>query len=151
MKLKIALIAVLTMVLSAPVFADGFYLSIGGPQYEQRHDWQRHDRGHDKRYDRDDWRHGKPGPVIQIGWRNDRCEPAGRWETVTRQEWVPGYYEKVWVPEKREVIQHRGYVDHCGRYHPGWTEVRVICPAHYENRWHEGYYRTWTERVWVRY
>ena len=55
----------------------------------------------------------------------------GHWE-MTR-EWVPGGWERVWIP---------GYRDRWGRGAPGHYENRQA-PGYYEERkvWVEGYYR----------
>lgn len=130
-------------VASLPAFADDWKKdSRKGKDYKRYEHRDRYDYRH-----RDSHSHIRISPGVGI---NFHFGPSGRWEYVTRKEWVPGYYERVWVPEKREEIHHRAYTDRYGRYHRAWTEVRIVRPAGYEKVWREGYYKTYTERVWVR-
>lgn len=93
------------------------------------------------------WYPYPPGRSHRDRYRDDcRC---GHWETIEKRVWVPGYHERVWVPPVTRTIHHPGYRDRCGRYIPGRTEVRVIREGYYRNEWHEGYYKTERERVWV--
>ena len=56
---------------------------------------------------------------------------SGHWEST--REWLPGTWERVWVP---------GYYDHWGKWVRGHYEGRQT-PGHYVERriWVEGYYR----------
>jgi hypothetical protein len=71
-------------------------------------------------------------PAPEHHYRLPRQEYApGRWE-MTR-EWVPGAWERVWIP---------GYYDRWGNRVAGHYENRQV-PGYYEERrvWVEGYYR----------
>lgn len=63
----------------------------------------------------------------------------GRYELRTVQKWVPGHYERVWVPERcRTQHKHRGHVTRCrGGY--------------YDQVFRPGQYVTAQEWVWVPY
>lgn len=71
--------------------------------------------------------HGpRPGPP-----RNQE----GRYELKLVQQWVPGRYEQVWVPEQ------------C-KYKPRWGTVKCR-GGYYDQRWVEGHYETVEQWVWV--
>lgn len=59
----------------------------------------------------------------------------GRYELRLVQQWVPGRYEQVWVPEK------------C-KYRPRWGTVKCR-GGYYEQQWVEGHYETAEQWVWV--
>ena len=59
----------------------------------------------------------------------------GRYEMRTVQTWVPGYSERVWVPED------------C-RYHPRRNRTRCR-GGYYSEQWVEGHYEQRPEWVWV--
>jgi hypothetical protein len=71
-------------------------------------------------------------PAPEHHYRPPRQEyVSGHWE-MTR-EWVPGAWERVWIP---------AYHDRWGNRAPGHYENRQV-PGYYEERrvWVEGYYR----------
>ncbi|ADO68788.1 hypothetical protein [Stigmatella aurantiaca] len=59
----------------------------------------------------------------------------GRYELQTVQEWSPGRYEKVWVPEECRYRPRRG--------------VQQCQGGYYEQRWVPGRYETVEKWVWV--
>jgi hypothetical protein len=59
----------------------------------------------------------------------------GRYELKLTQQWVPGRYEQVWVPEDCRYRPRRGTTKCRGGY--------------YEQRWVEGRYETVEQWVWV--
>lgn len=134
---KALLAVVLVAGTAVPAFADGFRFEIftgrGKAVYETGD------------------RHHQP-------YRHRTVEPCncGYWKTIEKKVWVPGYYEKVWVPPRTETIRHGKHRGHKGRYgHPGkhgrgHQEVCVVREGYYRNVWHEGYYKTERERVWMR-
>jgi hypothetical protein len=97
----------------------------------------RDDRWHDDDDDRPDVR-------VEAHVHSGRCahgpEPRphagpGRYEVRTVREWVPGYTERVWVPERCKS-KHHGRVMRC---RGGYYEDRVV----------EGYYAPREQWVWV--
>jgi hypothetical protein len=82
-----------------------------------------------------------PPPIpVPVGVYSPPVEPngsapqeyaPGHWEMI--REWVPGTWERVWVP---------GYHNRWGRWVPGHYENRQT-PGYYADRkvWVEGYYR----------
>ena len=75
--------------------------------------------------------HGPPAPPP------GRASAAGRYELQPVQRWVPGYHEKVWVPE---VCQEKR------RPH----RRKLVCEGgYYQERWVEGRHETVQEWVWV--
>lgn len=72
------------------------------------------------------------------------CPPARQWidghyQTVTRQVWVPGRTERVWVPPT-----YATRYDACGN--PYQVQVQ---PGFWRTVQHPGCYENRTERVWV--
>ena len=64
-------------------------------------------------------------------------ESQGRYEMRTTQQWVPGQYTQVWVPEQ------------CVSRQRGWG-TRVRCrPGFYDQRWTPGHYVSAQQWVWV--
>ena len=59
----------------------------------------------------------------------------GHYELRQVQQWVPGRYEQVWVPQDCRYRPRRGTTQCRGGY--------------YEQRWVEGYYQTAEQWVWV--
>jgi hypothetical protein len=59
----------------------------------------------------------------------------GRYELRLVQQWVPGRYEQVWVPQD------------C-RYKPRWGTTKCR-GGYYDQRWVEGHYQTAEQWVWV--
>ncbi|MDY7232308.1 hypothetical protein [Hyalangium rubrum] len=105
-------------------------------RYDDRRD--RHDR-HD-RHDRRD-RRGRFEVHIHTGNCHHGPQPAppqneqGRYELRLTQQWVPGRYEQVWVPQD------------C-RYRPR-RAVTKCTGGYYDQRWVEGRYETVEQWVWV--
>jgi hypothetical protein len=94
------------------------------------------DGNHDRRYGRapryehnhnSDCRHG-PQPTPP---QNEQ----GRYELKLTQQWVPGRYEQVWVPQDCRYKPRRGTTQCRGGY--------------YDQRWVEGRYETVEQWVWV--
>jgi hypothetical protein len=92
---------------------------------------------HDRQYGRpvhghvhgSDCRHGaQPAPP-----QNQQ----GRYELRLVQQWVPGRYEQVWVPQDCRYKPRRGTTKCQGGY--------------YDQRWVEGHYETAQQWVWVPY
>jgi hypothetical protein len=73
------------------------------------------------------YRHGQPPPAP----RNQQ----GRYELRTVQQWVPGRYEQVWVPQQ------------CN-YKPRWGTTKCR-GGYYDQRWVEGRYQNVEQWVWV--
>jgi len=62
----------------------------------------------------------------------------GRYETVSRQVWIPGCVERVWI----EPVFELRY-DSCG------IAIRVqVCPGHWENVQRAGHYELRSVREW---
>jgi len=59
----------------------------------------------------------------------------GRYELRTVQQWVPGRYEQVWVPQQCNYKPRRGVTKCRGGY--------------YDQRWVEGRYQAVEQWVWV--
>lgn len=59
----------------------------------------------------------------------------GRYELRLVQQWVPGRYEQVWVPEQCNYKPRRG--------------VKKCRAGYYDQRWVEGHYETAEQWVWV--
>ncbi len=124
---------------NAQVQAQGFR---GGP--EQTYSWGHgddrqyrdrdddHDRwGHDHdRWDHDNDRWGRhtPQPPAPQGQQ-------GRYELKSVQQWVPGRYEQVWVPQDYNCRPRWGSPNCTGGY--------------YNQQWVEGHYETVQQWVWV--
>ena len=93
----------------------------------------------------DDRRGGRPRGSIEVHVHSDRCEHQhgeGRYELQRTQRWVPGYHQKVWVPE----VCHEKHRRHGHGHKHGH---KVVCQGgYYEQRWVEGRYETVEE--WVR-
>lgn len=62
-------------------------------------------------------------------------QQQGRYELRTVQQWVPGRYEQVWVPEQCHYKPRRGVTKCRGGY--------------YDQRWVEGHYENVEQWVWV--
>ena len=111
----------------------------GGYRGDDRRDDHRDGRwnDHDRQYGRpayghvhsSDCRHGtQPAPP-----QNQQ----GRYELRQVQQWVPGRYEQVWVPQD------------C-RYKPRWGTTKCR-GGYYDQRWVEGHYQVAEQWVWVPY
>lgn len=85
-------------------------------------------------------------PVVRVVHR-----PAGRWEWRETRVWVPGYYEKNWLPPRYEVVFVSGHFDAHGVWINSHQERRLVAEGHYRNEWHPGYYRVEHRKVWVPY
>ena len=116
---------------NAQVQAQGF-TQVYGPT----NSWGHGDDDHDRR-DRDDDRWGHDH---DRGYRRTPQPPApqsqqGRYELKYVQQWVPGNYQQVWVPES------------C-RYRPRWG-TQQCTPGHYDQQWVDGHYESVQQWVWV--
>jgi hypothetical protein len=90
---------------------------------------------------------GFRGGYGQVHVHTDACrhgpQPAppqgqqGRYELRDTQQWVPGRYQQVWVPEQCRFRPRHGY---------------STCRAgYYDQQWVEGHYETTQQWVWVPY
>jgi hypothetical protein len=108
-----------------------------------------HGGGHgERRWDRDrdesERRRHRPGRIevhVHNGYCNHSPQPPppqyqqGRYELRQEHQWVPGYYQQVWVPEDCRYKGRRGAVKCKG--------------GHYEQQWVPGRYETVEKWVWV--
>ena len=114
----------------SPAESQGFR---GGYRGDDRRDGRWND--HDRQYGRpayghvhsSDCRHGaQPAPT--------QNQQQGRYELRQVQQWVPGRYEQVWVPQDCRYSPRRG------------TKCRG---GYYDQRWVEGHYQVAEQWVWV--
>jgi hypothetical protein len=112
--------------------AQGFH---GGWNGERSWDRERDDR---------ERRHYRPGRIevhVHNGYCNHAPQPTppqyqqGRYELRYEQQWVPGYYQQVWVPEECKYKPRRGVTKCRGGY--------------YDQQWVPGRYETVEKWVWV--
>jgi hypothetical protein len=105
--------------------AQGFH---GGDNSGYRWDRERDDR------ERRRYRPGRVEAHVHSAYCNHSQQPQppqyqqGRYELRYEQQWVPGYYHQVWVPQECKYKPRRG-VTKCrdGYYEQQWV------PGHYEN------------------
>lgn len=64
-------------------------------------------------------------------------QQSGRYELRAVSQWVPGYYEQVFVPGQCYTKQKK------------WRTRTVCTEGHYEDRWVEGRYEQTQQWVWV--
>ena len=62
---------------------------------------------------------------------------SGHYETRTTQQWVPGFYETVFVPGVCQTRQHR------------WRTVTRCSQGGYQQVYRDGHYVAAQEQVWV--
>ncbi len=120
-------------------------------EFQHQHDGtevqaQGYHGGYDQpqRWDNDDSRRYGRAP-IQVHVHTGACRHGeqprppqnqqGRYELKIVQQWVPGRYEQVWVPEQCHYKPRRGVTKCRGGY--------------YEQRWVEGRYENVEQWVWV--
>ncbi len=88
---------------------------------------------------------GPPHRAPTRGYHTPRPPPPpvpharGRYELVTHDRWVEGYYVKDWVPERCHEVRRRG---------PRHKRMRCD-PGYYTDRWVPGHYEKVQEWVWV--
>ena len=78
-------------------------------------------------------------------------KPRGHWVWRETRVWVPGYYENVWVPPEYRDVWISACANSHGHFIRGHWERRLVRPGYHKKVWHEGYYRTERNRVWVPY
>jgi hypothetical protein len=106
----------------AQVQAQGFR---GTPS--QTYSWGHADYDHNRRDDR--WYRHTPQPPAPY-------HQHGRYELKYVQQWVPGRYDQVWVPQD------------CS-YRPRWGSPNCT-GGYYNQQWVDGHYETVEQWVWVR-
>ena len=75
--------------------------------------------------------------------RQHREWVPGHYETEIEKAWIPGFYEKVWVPPvTRRVWVRRRH----GRGH--WEE-EIVRRGRYRKVWRDGYYEYRNVEVWI--
>lgn len=102
--------------------------TVYGPTYSYgRGDGQAQNRYYDRDHDR--WYRRTPQPQAPY-------HQQGRYELKYAQQWVPGSYQQVWVPES------------CS-YRPRWG-TQQCTQGHYDQQWVNGHYESVEQWVWVR-
>jgi hypothetical protein len=102
----------------------------------------------ERRWDRDrderERHYQRPGRIevhVHTAYCNHTPQPPppqyqqGRYELRYEQQWVPGYYQQVWVPEECKYKPRRGMTKCRGGY--------------YDQQWVPGRYETVEKWVWV--
>jgi len=98
------------------------------PQYDQQYQQQ-------YQYQQPGVAVGEPRPD---GYQGDR---RGHYEQRVVQQWVPGRYQQVWVPEQCNTrFRQRGWYR---------SAANVCVPAHYAQQWMPGHYESTQQSVWV--
>jgi hypothetical protein len=80
----------------------------------------------------------RAAPVVEYRVVRPAPRPSGHYEIRQEEVWVPGTYEKQWVPPVvKEVWNGRCYV------------TQEVQPGHFERVWVPGHYEQRQTKVWV--
>lgn len=105
----------------------------GGHRRDDRRDDRWND--HDRQYGRPVYGHMHSSACRHGAQPTPPQNQQGRYELRQVQQWVPGRYEQVWVPQDCHYRPRRGTTQCRGGY--------------YDQRWVEGYYQVAEQWVWV--
>src|SRR6185295_3979382 len=112
---------------------DGYYQR----QYDQQPQYNQQYQSQQPTYQQPGIAVGEPRPD---GYQGDR---RGHYEQRVVQQWVPGRYQQVWVPEQCNTrFRQRGWYR---------SAANVCVPAHYAQQWMPGHYESTQQSVWVPY
>ncbi|HYV46386.1 MAG TPA: hypothetical protein VFA20_16065 [Myxococcaceae bacterium] len=136
MSFKMTLVGAALTLSMAPLAAradDGYYQR----QYDQQPQYNQQYQSQQPTYQQPGIAVGEPRPD---GYQGDR---RGHYEQRVVQQWVPGRYQQVWVPEQCNTrFRQRGWYR---------SAANVCVPAHYAQQWMPGHYESTQQSVWVPY